>query len=139
MAESVPSPCPACGHYAADLDAFDLLGADDPMREALDTPMYPWLVEYGPAKAWDEAMDLIRNALAAGDPAADDRVTAEEFALESPADIETVRAAFFVLQHAGFRIVRASQSGTVHCRACRGSYIVDPITEDDCPGVDSAR
>ena len=30
---------------------------------ALETPMYSWLTEYSPEKAWEEAMDLIRAAL----------------------------------------------------------------------------
>ena len=36
------------------------------LSEALATPMYPWLDEYGPAKAWEVAMDLVRAALADG-------------------------------------------------------------------------
>ena len=41
------------------------VGTPDALREALDTKPWPWLDEYSGAKGWEEAMDLIRNVLAA--------------------------------------------------------------------------
>jgi hypothetical protein len=39
--------------------------ASDPLREALNTSPYEWLVEYSGEKGWYEAMNLVRAALAA--------------------------------------------------------------------------
>jgi hypothetical protein len=66
-----PDPRPAAriddeaGLAAASANRMAALYTDlrDVVLAATRTPMMTWLVEYGPEKAWEEAMDVVQSAV----------------------------------------------------------------------------